>query len=141
MPLKHGFLARAPFVVCWSQQVAAATLATTNGVFANPLANAEIYEFLGADYSYDVLSTSGTLDLRNVVTATAFTGGVSLLNGTASLSATARVARKAEITTTLNDRRIMPGSHLSLILGGTLTSLVGLSVVIWLQAMRGIRAR
>ena len=141
MPFKKGVLARAPFAINWSQQVAAATLTTTNGVFANPLANGEIYEFLGADYSYDVLSTSGTLDLRNVVTATAFTGGVSLLASTGDLNATARVARKAVITTTLQDRRIMPGSHLSLILGGTLTSLVGLNVIIWLQAMRGIRAR
>lgn len=143
MPLKHGFLARTPFAVSYAQQVAAATLLTTNGIFSNPLVNGEIYEFLGLDWSLDVVSTSGTLDLRVVPLSTAFTGGASLLNATLDLAATtpARVARKAAISTNKITRQIKPGSMITLILAGTLTSLVGLNVTVWLQAMRGIRSR
>ena len=141
MPFKKSFLSRAPFAVSFQQQVAAATMLTTYGLFTNPLAGGELYEFLGADYSYDVASTSGTLDLRVTTLTTAFTGGSSLLASTGSLSATARTARKASITTTIVTRQIMPGSMISMILGGTLTSLVGFSVTVWLQAMRGIRGR
>lgn len=141
MPLKKGFLSRAPFPVSFRQQVAAGSLLTTHGLFTNPSALGELYEFLGVDYSYDVVSSSGTLDIRVVPTATAFTGGASLLNATESLAATARVARKGTITTTRVTRQIKPGSHISLVLGGTLTGLVGFNVTVWLQAMRGIRAR
>lgn len=143
MPLKHGFLARTPFPVSYVQQVAAATLLTTNGIFANPLANGEIYEFLGLDWSVDVVSTSGTLDLRVVPVSTAFTGGATLLNATLDLAATtpARTARKAVISTNKVTRQIKPGSIITLILAGTLTGLVGLNVTVWLQAMRGIRSR
>jgi hypothetical protein len=143
MPLKKGFLSRSPFCVSWSQQVVAASLLTTHGLFTNPLANGEYYEFLGADWSLDVLSTSGTLDLRVVPVSTAFTGGATLLATAANidLNATARVARKASITTNRVTRQIKPGSMISMIFAGTLTSLVGLNVNVWLQAMRGIRTR
>lgn len=145
MPQKHGFLSRAPFAVQYVQQVAAATMLTTNGIFSNPLANGEVYEFLGLDWSVDVVSTSGTADLRVVPVSTAFTGGATLLATAANidLAATtpARVARKAVITTTKVTRQIKPGSIITLIFAGTLTSLVGLNVTVWLQAMRGIRSR
>lgn len=139
---KKGLLARAPFAVTYRQQVAAGSLLTTVGIFTNPTANGgEVYEVLGVDYSYDVASTSGTLDVRNVPTAAAFTGGTSLLAATEDLSATARVARKATMASSATTRQIKAGSHISLILAGTLTNLVGFSVTVWLQAMRGIRAR
>ena len=139
MPFKKAI--RHPFAVTFSQQVAAGSILTTNGLFSNPLANGEIYEFLGADWSYDVLSTSGTFDLRVVPVATAFTGGASLLTAVQSLSATARTARKAPITTNKVTRQMMPGTMLTLIFAGTMTNLVGLSITVWLQAMRGIRSR
>lgn len=141
MPFKKALGVRSPFAVTLQQQVAAGSLLTTYGLFTNPLALGEIYEFLGADYSYDVVSSSGTMDIRVVPTVTAFTGGASLLNATESLSATARTARKAAITTTKVTRFIKPGSMISMVLAGTLTGLVGLNLTVWLQSVRGIRAR
>lgn len=141
MPFNRNVSKHAPFSVAFQQQVAAGTMLTTYGLFAAPLALGEAYEFLGADYSYDVASNSGTLDLRVTAVTVAYTGGSSLLSATQSLSATARTARKATITTTQATRFLMPGSQLSMILGGTLTNLVGFNVTVWLQKMRGIRAR
>lgn len=143
MPAKHGFLARAPFAVSFIQQVAAGTLLTTHGIFSNPLTNGEVYELLGIDASWDVVSGSGTLDVRVVPASTAFTGGATLLATAASINTalTARTATKAVITTNRVTRQIKPGSIISLILAGTQTGLVGLNVTLWLQAMRGIRAR
>lgn len=141
MPYKKGFHSRAPFPVSLQQQVAAATLLTTYGLFSNPLAGGELYEFLGLDYSYDVASTSGTMDIRVVPVTTAFTGGSSLVSAVQSLSATARTARKGTITTTAVTRFIKPGSMITMVLAGNLTNLVGFSLIVWLQAMRGIRSR
>jgi hypothetical protein len=141
MPFKKGVLARGPFPVTYLQEVAAASMLTTNGLFSNPTANGEMYEVLGVDWSYDVLSTSGTFDIRNVPAATAFTGGTTLLTAVQSLSATARTARKAPLATNRVTRQIQLGATISLIFAGTLTSLVGLSITLWLQAMRGIRGR
>lgn len=144
MPTKKGFLSRAPITVTFAQQVAAASLLTTYQLFANPLTGGEVYEFLGFDYSYDVASSSGTLDLRVTAVTVASTAGSTVVGGspaTASLSATARTARKGVITTTAGNRLIMPGSMLTMIFAGTLTGLVGFNVTVWLKAQRGIRAR
>ena len=146
MPFKHGFLSRAPFPVTLLQTVAAGSLLTTNSLFNNPpgavgAGGGEVYEVLDVNVMYDVLSTSGTLDIRNVAASTAFTGGSSLLTATMSLSGTARISRKGSLVTTRVTRQIMPGSALTAIFAGTMTNLVGLSIVVWLQAMRGIRSR
>lgn len=143
MPQKHGFLARAPFAVSFLQQVAAGTLLTTHGIFANPLVGGEVYELLGIDASWDVVSASGTVDVRVVPVSTAFTAGATLLATAASINtaATARTATKAAISTNRITRQIKPGSMISLILAGVQTGLVGLNVTVWLQAMRGIRSR
>lgn len=145
MPYKKGGPSgHAPFCVSFQQQVAAATLLTTYGLFSNPLAGGEAYEFLGFDYAYDVVSSSGTIDLRVTKLTNAFTAGSTLLGGspaTVDLTATARTARKGVITTTKVTRQIMPGSMISMIFAGTLTGLVGLTVNVWLQAMRNVRAR
>ena len=141
MPYKKGFLARAPFSVCWHQQVAAASLLTSYCLFANPAANNEDYEVLGVDVIFDVNSSSGTVDVRNVPTATAMTGGTTLLTAVVNIATGARAGIKASLTTNRVTRQIVRGSSISMVLGGTLTSLVGLSVTVWLQAMRGIRSR
>lgn len=142
MPYKKGFLSRAPFKVSYSQQVAAATMLTTNGLFCNPSALGEHYDLIGIDWSMDVASSSGTFDVRKVPASTAFTGGTSLLTGTISIASGARTATKVTtLATSAETRRIRPGDSISLIFAGTLTSLVGFSLTIWLQAMRGIRAR
>lgn len=140
MPAKKFFGGRA-FPVTFIQQVAAGSLITSIGVIAAPPALGEMYEFVGADYSFDVTSSSGTLDIRNVPASTAFTGGSSMLSSTASLSATARVARKVTVTSTAANRFIKPGNTVSIVLGGSLTGLAGFSVTIWLNAMRNIRTR
>ena len=141
MPLKKGFLARAPFTVCWHQQVAAATLLTDYTLFSNPAANNEDYELLGVDAIWDVNSTSGTVSVENVPAGTAAASGTVVLTTTLDLSTGARTAVKGVLSATRTDRYIMRGRYLSMVLGGTLTSLVGLSVTVWLQAMRGIRGR
>ena len=141
MPFKKGFLARAPFPVCWHQQVAAATLLTDYSLFANPAANTEDYEVLGVDAIWDVNSTSGTVSIENVAAGDAAASGTVVLTTTLDLSTGARTAVKGVLSTTRNDRFIRSGRYLSMVLGGTLTSLVGLTVTVWLQAMRGMRAR
>ena len=141
MPFKKGFLARAPFPVCWHQQVAAATLLTDYTLFSNPAANNEDYEVLGVDAIWDVNSTSGTVSVENVPAGTAAASGTVVLTTTLDLSTGARTAVKGVLSATRPDRYIMRGRYLSMVLGGTLTSLVGLSVTVWLQAMRGIRGR
>lgn len=146
MPFKKGFLSRAPFPVTFQQQVVAASILTTNCLFGNMSGGAsagagEIYEVLEVEAVYDVLSTSGTLDLRNVPTLTAMTGGTSILTAVMALSGTARTVRKGSLATNRNTLRIGLGSYLSAIFAGTMTGLVGLQVTVWLQAMRGIRGR
>ena len=141
MPFKKGFLARAPFAVCFHQQVAAATLLNDYCLFANPAANNEDYEVLGVDAIWDVNSTSGTVSIENVPAGTAANAGTVVLSATLDLSTGARTAVKGALSTTRTDRLVTRGRYLSMVLGGTLTSLVGLNVTVWLQAMRGIRAR
>jgi len=142
MPLFKAITTRGRLIVSWQQQVVAASLLTTYQLFANPATSGEVYDFKGFDYSYDVASTSGTIDIRIVKATIASTAGVSAINATLpDLSATARTARKGVITTTGSNRIIMPGSMLTMIMAGTLTNLVGFNVAIWLTAQRGIRTR
>lgn len=138
---KKGFLARAPFAVTYQQQLAAGSQLTSLALFTNPLANREYYEVLGIDAFWDVVSTSGTFDVRRVPVSTALTGGDRLGTGTSSTATGARTSTKIPLTTTLLTRQLRPGDTLALILAGTQTNLVGFTVAVWLQAMRGIRAR
>lgn len=141
MPSKKAIGAHSPFVVSFTQQVAAGSMLTTQALFTNPSALKEYYELLGVDVSYDVVSTSGTMDLRRVPASTAFTGGDRLIAATISSAAGARTATKVALATAAASRQIRPGDTISLILAGTQTNLVGLTIVLWLQAIRALRAR
>lgn len=143
---KKAIGGRGAFSIAWQQQVAAGSLLTTLGLFTNPSGSAsarggEIFEILEVSASWDVVSTSGTIDIRNVPAATAFTGGTSVVQATFNTGATARAVQKALLATAQTTRLLQPGATLSMILGGTLTGLVGCSVTVVLQAFRNIRAR
>lgn len=145
MPNKKGFLARAPFPVVYRQQVAAASLLTGSVIFTNQaggvqVGGGEYYSVLSVEAFWDVVSGSGTIDLRNVPASTAITGGTSILTATISSASGVRTVTKGSLSTA-DARRIAPGSVLSLILGGTLTGLVGCCVTVWLQPIRGVRNR
>lgn len=146
MPYKKGLLARAPFAIHFRQQVAAATLLTSGVLFTNQaggsaVGGGEQYEVIAVEGFWDVVSTSGTVDLRNVPAATAITGGASILTATLNLAATARAVQKGALVTAKITRTILPGNALSIVLGGTLTGLVGACITVWLQPLLGIRGR
>lgn len=123
--------------VFYIQQVAAGSLLTSNFIFTNPTGGGEYFEIVAVNAHFDVVSTSGTVDVRVVPTATAATGGASALTGTISTASGARTYTAGSLVTSVATRTVAPGSAVSIILGGTLTGLVGLVVEVSLFPVRG----
>lgn len=142
MPFKKGLVARAPIAVVVRQQVAAGSLLTALGLFTNPAGNGESFEVVGVDANLDVVGgASAALDVRVVGSGVAYTGGASVLTATIDLTASARVPRRGALVASKLTRTIPSGGSLTGILSGTLTGLVGLVVVVYLQPLIGRRAR
>lgn len=146
MPYKKGFLSKAPFPVTYVQQVAAATMLVGTVIFTNQAGSAsagggEYYEILAVEGSWDVVSASGTVDVRVVPTGVALTAGASALTATLSTAAGVRTVTKGALVSNKTTRTIPPGGLLTIVQAGTLTGLVGLCVTVWLQPTRGVRTR
>jgi len=138
MPFIKKTGARDPITVLYSQQVAAATLLTSNFLFTNPSTNNETYRVVQVEAVWDVAGgASAAVDIKQVLSGTAASGGTSVLGSTVDLTSTARVPVKKALSSTASALILAPGSSLSALFSGTLTGLVGLNVVITLQPLRG----
>jgi hypothetical protein len=75
---------------------------------------------------YQVVSTSGTLDVRKIATGVNLaTTGASLLTATVNLATTAGTLISPALTATLADRIVASGEKVSFVVGGTMTGLAG----------------
>lgn len=141
MAFAKGLVIKALSKVTFSQQVAAATLLTSNFIFTNP--TNENYKVLAVHYNYDVAGgAAAAIDVRRVPSGSAAAAtGTSVLSSTLDLTAAARTPRKGTVSTTLSNILVGANESLSLIFSGTLTGLVGCNVVVELQPLRGLRGR
>jgi hypothetical protein len=126
----------APRVVTYVQTPAAGT-ATDAFVFVNPTGSGEYFEVAEVSYIYDVVGgASAAADVKISPSGTALASGTSALSAAADLTATARVPRKATLTSTAANRVVKPGDSVSVDTSGTLTGLTGLVIVITLKPIK-----
>lgn len=83
--------------------------------------------------TYSVASTSGTVQLEKVPSATAQGSGTNILTGTVSTSSTANTNNSGTISTTAATAELASGDSLALVNAGTLTSLTDLQVTVGLH--------
>ena len=115
-------------------QTAAAGTAPDAFVFINPVGSGEYFELTDVMYVYDVAGgASAAADVKIVPSGTALASGTTALTAAADLTATARVVRKATLTTTASARLVKPGDSIAVDTSGTLTGLAGLAVSIVLK--------
>lgn len=120
------------FVTTPTLAAASSTAATT--FFIAPVACV----VTGVNYIYDVISTSGTLQLFKDTGVIAAGAGVSILTGGTALAVgsggvAARTVTAAALNATAGNITLAAGDRLSYQLAGTLTSLVGLVATVALQ--------
>lgn len=82
---------------------------------------------------FGVASVSGTLSIEKLTGTTAPGSGIALLTGAISLAGTANTVNSGSLTATAADLVLAAGDRIGLVLGGTLTSLVGGLVVVRLR--------
>lgn len=80
-----------------------------------------------------VASTSGTLQVAKVPSATAVDGGTNLLSSTIDMSGTAATVTAGTLSTTAATVELAAGDRLQCVDGGTLTSLADLTVTVGLH--------
>lgn len=87
------------------------------------------YELAEVACSWDVPSTSGTLQIQRLQGTEAPAGGDDLLTATVDLSAADDTVTRPALTTTVADRRLNRGDRLAAEFGGTVTNGVAVTVV------------
>lgn len=121
-------------------QTAAAGTAPDAFIFINPTNSGEYYEIVQAVAIYDVVGgASAAADVKIVPAATALASGTTALNAAFDLTATARTAQKATLTTTAANRIVKPGDSVAVDTSGTLTGLTGLVVQVYMRPLRGAK--
>lgn len=78
-------------------------------------------------------SSSGTLQIEKLTGTTAAGSGTNMMTGTINLAATANTVVSGTLTATTATLTLAVGDRIGGVLGGTLTSLAGCSIVITLQ--------
>lgn len=102
------------------------------------------YELLKVQEIHETLGTDGSavsVDIKKCTTTQAAASGTTMLASVFSLKATVNtVVTKSKslggLTTTLANRRVAAGNRIALDLVGTLTTVTGLCVQLWLQRVR-----
>ena len=92
------------------------------------------YQVRDVRESHAVASTSGTLQVEVLVSGQAADTGVDQMTSVINLASTANVPQQGTMIET--PTQINPGDRVGVVFGGTLTSLVGLSVVVHLERIR-----
>lgn len=93
------------------------------------------YALAGVQVRFGTASTSGTLQVEKTPSATAVGSGTNLLTGTISLAGTANTSLNGTLVSPpgLDANLLSGGDSLSVVLGGTLTSLANCAVTLLIQ--------
>lgn len=91
------------------------------------------YQITGVNVVWGVASISGTFSIEKLTGTTAPGGGTGLLTGNIDLSATANTVTAGALTSTTANLQLAAGNRVGIVLGGTLTSLVGCNVTLSLK--------
>lgn len=97
------------------------------------------YEVKEVSVSWDVPSTSGTLQLQRLQGTEAPGGGDDLLTATVDLSAADDTVTRPALTTTLLDRKLSRGDRLAAEFAGTVTNGVAVAVSVVLKPIGSFR--
>ena len=92
------------------------------------------YQVRDVRESHATASTSGTLQVEVLTSGQAADAGVDQMTSVINLAATANIPQVGTMIET--PTQINPGDRVGVVFGGTLTSLVGLSVVVHLERIR-----
>lgn len=90
------------------------------------------YSLVGVSAVFGTASSSGTLMVEKTPSGTAVGSGTNLLQSTISLAGTANTSLNGTMVTNPNTLQLNPGDRISLVLGGTLTSLANCAVSLFL---------
>lgn len=93
----------------------------------------EAYQVIGVNACWGVASISGTLQVEKLTGTTAPGSGTSMLTGTVSLAGTANTVTAGTLSGTVGNLQLAAGDRIGGVLGGTLTALLGATVVITLK--------
>jgi hypothetical protein len=122
-------------------QTAAAGTAPSAYIFVNPAGSGEYYQLLEVTAIWGTNSTSGTVDVQSNAAAGTLGSGTTMLASTFDTSSGAKTSVKKALASSLTTRMIAPGQSVSIVTGGTLTSLAGLVVQAVLMPVRGSKQR
>jgi hypothetical protein len=91
------------------------------------------YQVVSVQAVFGTASSSGTLQVEQLTGTTAPGSGTVMLTGTVSLAGTANTIVNGTLVSNSSTLQIAPGQRLGLKFAGTMTSLVGLVVVVGLK--------
>lgn len=99
--------------------------------------NGNSYQVIGMQVVFGTASTSGTVTIEHLTGTQAPGGGTALLTGTMSLAGTANTVASGTLISNsgTSGLTLSAGDRLGIVFGGTLTSLVGLCVVVSLKRL------
>lgn len=113
---------------------------TSQSVFAAPPAPSAAsgflplgqYSLVAVTVAYGTASASGTLQVEKTPSGTAVGSGTNLLTGTINLASTPNTTFNGTLVSSPTTLQLNPGDRISLVLGGTLTSLANCAVSLFL---------
>lgn len=92
----------------------------------------ETYQVTAVRSVWGIASVSGTLQIEKLTSTTSPGSGTNLLTGAISLAGLANTVTAGALTGTVSNLQLVAGDRIGGVLGGTLTSLIGATVVITL---------
>jgi hypothetical protein len=138
--MPNRVLNHAEFLATYVQTAAAGT-APSAYIFINPAGSGEYYQLLEVTAIWGANSTSGTVDVQSNAAAGTLGSGTTMLASTFDTSSGAKTSVKKALASSLATRTIGPGMSISIVTGGTLTSLAGLNVQLVLKPIRNAKGR
>lgn len=109
-----------------------AAASTSQSVFVAPPASMGTYALAGVSAVFGTASTSGTLQVEKTPSGTAVGSGTNLLTGTVSLAGTANTSLNGTLVSNPNTLQLAAGDRISLVFGGTMTSLANCTVTVYI---------
>lgn len=90
----------------------------------------DAYQVVGVTTIFGTASSAGTLNVEVAADGVAAGSGTAVLTGTVALTGTANTKKAGTLTTNVTNLQVAAGSHINILLGGTLTSLANCAVTI-----------
>lgn len=88
------------------------------------------FQIVSVYYIFGTASASGTINVEVAADGTATGSGTSALSAAANLTGTANTKQQATLNSNIDNLQIAQGSHVNVLLGGTLTGLANAQVTI-----------